>query len=121
MPIPQHQRAKVPIFACILLHLVFSASQLVAQKASDAEWQTGTLTSADIWGWNLHGPAERQWRFVIDDDRYTYEASAWIHGTNGLNVTERGPISFKFGGSGFYIKDDDGKIHKLIFEKKTLH
>jgi len=61
-----------------------------------------------------------EWRYEIVTDQYNYEATIWIKGTDALNVTERGSIWFSFTSAGFFIGDDDGKEHKLNFEKKTL-
>jgi len=100
------------IFAIFILLPLTSA----AQRSPNFAWQKGQLWSVQMGA----GIGQRyNWHYEIVTDQYSYEASIWVTG-NGLNVTQGGTIEFSFTPSGFYIKDDDGKLHKMTFERKTL-
>jgi hypothetical protein len=100
----------------ILLSIV--TVQVGAQKSPRFAWQEGRLETEYLVG-RMGMPLKQQWRYQIVTPDYAFEADIWLPGTSGLNVTQGGVITFSFTSSGFYIKDDDGKTHKMTFVKKT--
>jgi hypothetical protein len=98
-------------------------------KVPDSAWQTGTLrdltTDRDSKLIGLNGMLV-QAQFVIT--HYFIESSAYIYEADLRSrakdkqppVTVNAPIKFALVGNDFFIRDEDGKEHKLMLMKKTV-
>jgi len=122
---------KTKLFAAILLCVT---QAVYAHKIPDSEWQAGILKdmtsttgSRTVGTLNQgHGVlVERETtttHCTIQSPQYVYLAHLNIGKKSDLlvNVTVKGPITFAIEGSDLYLKDESGKIHKLVLESKTL-
>lgn len=117
---------------CLIILALCTAFTASAKKIRDGQWQQGTLVSMTT---DAHSGAAayvnkgtgfyRQFEYVvthyvIDTPEYRYEAN-WVprgRKARQLFVTVNGPIQFFSDGKNFYIRDDGGKQHELLFIEK---
>ena len=112
--------------ACFLL----LPALLAAAKDQPARaWKTGTLLDVQtergsrVVGANGNVATHRDDRmyYTIDDGKFVWELmrTMTMRGDKPLRVTVNTDVQFAIEGDDAYLKDEDGKEHKLSVSKKT--
>ena len=113
------------VIVAILLCVVISG---VAKKkeAKPLDWKTGTLIAINT---QRVEPSLETWRYDIDDGTYVWtlgrdtEVGRNIftgHRDHPLNVTINTAVKFAIDADSGYLRDEQGKEHKLSIKAKTL-
>ncbi|MHB1021367.1 MAG: hypothetical protein ACYC46_02045 [Acidobacteriaceae bacterium] len=126
--------ARLTILVSLLLLAAVAPAPAIAKKIPDSAWQTGTLlkvtddSSSRIMGWTSHNGVGHVgtyvrvvWHYTIEDGQYIYEAERTTKQRDKpLDVTVNAPVKFAVVKMDLYLRDDEGKVHKLGIETKTL-
>jgi hypothetical protein len=116
-------------FICIAVCSLL-AVPLLAEKIPVAAWQSGVLASMDShvrhWGPVVVGDAviatdDVVTAFTLRGSQYIYHADrASRMQDKPLHLTIHENVEFAIVGRSIYLKDEDGKAHKLAFVSKEL-
>ena len=137
-PVQQHRTAtpaRLPVLLSLFLLVPFAATPAAfAKKIPNSAWKTGTLRNVTeksqpyVYGWRSHNGVGRTvttvyivWQFTIENAKYIYTAEMKTkHRDEALDVTINTPVTFAVVGMDLYLRDAEGKAHKLAIETKTL-
>lgn len=137
-PVQQHRTAtpaRLPVLLSLVLLVVFAATPAAfAKKIPNSAWKTGTLRNVTeksqpyVYGWRSANGVGRTvttvyivWQFTIENAKYIYTAELKTkHRDEALDVTINTPVTFAVVGMDLYLRDAEGKAHKLAIETKTL-
>ncbi len=136
-PVPQLHAATpgrlLVLISLLMLVALAPATVAAAKKIPDSAWQTGTLrnvtndTNSRLVGMynNGYGMVGEKvrivWHYIIDAGQYVYESERTTRRHDKpLNLTINGPVKFAVDGMDLYLRDEDGKVHKLTIATKTL-
>jgi hypothetical protein len=119
-----HFRTARLTFALLLATL----APITYAKDKDRAWQTGTLldsnteTGSRVYG-NAYGVNTLRndrtyYRIDAENMIYVVARSLKNRRDKALDVTINRPVQFAIDGSSCYLRDDEGKEHKLTIEKK---
>lgn len=111
----------------LLTALLFVSLAYAKDKTRD--WKTGTLVDVRTdrgsrvvgSGGNVATHRDDRMYYSIDDGKFLWEISRSMtsRGDKSLRVTVNTEVQFVIDGDDAYLKDEDGKEHKLSLEKKT--
>ncbi len=101
-----------------------------SEKIPDAAWQTGTLDAmtgeavdrgAVVSGHTVIPLSGTVTHFTLHGAQFIYHADrGTIPRDKPLHVTIHAKVQFAVVGNSIYLKDEEGKVHKLTFVSKEI-
>jgi hypothetical protein len=114
-------------FICVAVCSLLAVPSL-AEKIPDAAWRSCVLVSMDshLQRTAVVMPPGVPWAFYEDVTHFTLRGSHYIYHADPrvqdkpLHLTIHENVAFAVVGRSIYLKDEDGKAHKLAFVSKEL-
>jgi hypothetical protein len=108
--------------------VLVTAVPFAVAKSKDRGWQSGTLLDSNTQtGVRVHGDSDEVNSFRNDRTYYRIDAGSMVYVVarslrnprdKALDVTINRAVQFAIDGAYCYLKDDEGKEHKLTVEQK---